>query len=404
MRTGESDSGDAPAAGQRVPVALLGHPLSTRALNALRRYGIGSWKELEAVDVTELALLPQVGEKTVREIVDAIDNQRLSGPPAAARVEPNDLHLELRTALRGLGERSRAIVIARTIDQPHPTLQELGKRFGITRERVRQLEKKFVGRLKRALGREPQAGFLLRQLKASAPVGAQQLTDAMVSIAGEEVAPAALVLIARVAGYGPTDVSELEKTTSAPEATDSETPRAATNAPGDKEVISIVSGESLPTDFVTIRFASPVPGVDPFDGSDFVSDRHRLAAVWTRQDATETVFIDEEGEILGRWPTRLITSIAWPVFDNGAEDNATNPTECDEPEEAEPPSPHAVGTQEWLTEIRRRHPRAYEPWPIEEDEDLRDEFARGRTLAEIAERHERRPSAIRSRLHKLELD
>jgi hypothetical protein len=81
-------------------------------------------------------------------------------------------------------------------------LQELGKRFGITRERVRQLEKNSLGRLRRALGREPQAGFLLRQLKAFAPVGAQQLEDVLVSIAREEVAPSALRLIARVAAYG----------------------------------------------------------------------------------------------------------------------------------------------------------------------------------------------------------
>ena len=111
------------------------------------------------------------------------------------------LHAELRSALRALGDRRRAIVIGRTIREPPLTLQQLGDQFDISRERVRQLEKNSLGRLRRALRRTPQTGFLLRQLEAFAPVGGQQLESVMTLIAGEGTALGALVLVARIAGY-----------------------------------------------------------------------------------------------------------------------------------------------------------------------------------------------------------
>ena len=48
---------------------------------------------------------------------------------------------------RGLSERDAAILDARLLSEEPATLQELGDRFGITREAVRQAEKKLTERL-----------------------------------------------------------------------------------------------------------------------------------------------------------------------------------------------------------------------------------------------------------------
>ena len=48
----------------------------------------------------------------------------------------------------GLGKRDRQIVEERIIAEEQKTLQELADEFGISRERVRQLEKRLVDQLR----------------------------------------------------------------------------------------------------------------------------------------------------------------------------------------------------------------------------------------------------------------
>jgi len=48
----------------------------------------------------------------------------------------------------GLGERDRQIVEERIIAEDQKTLQELANEFGVSRERVRQLEKRLVDQLR----------------------------------------------------------------------------------------------------------------------------------------------------------------------------------------------------------------------------------------------------------------
>ena len=56
-----------------------------------------------------------------------------------------------------------------------------------------------------------------------------------------------------------------------------------------------------------------------------------------------------------------------------------------------------------MAEIRQSHPRAYEKWSPEEDAKLTSLFRSGLGIRELAQAHERQPSAIRSRLAKLNL-
>ncbi len=52
-------------------------------------------------------------------------------------------------------------------------------------------------------------------------------------------------------------------------------------------------------------------------------------------------------------------------------------------------------------ERRQAHPRAYEPWTDEEEQQLKEGHARGCGVGELARQLQRKPSAVRSRLHKL---
>jgi len=54
-----------------------------------------------------------------------------------------------------------------------------------------------------------------------------------------------------------------------------------------------------------------------------------------------------------------------------------------------------------LDEIRLKHARAYESWTEAEDKELISEYHNNLTVSEIAKRHQRQTSAIRSRLRKL---
>jgi hypothetical protein len=54
-----------------------------------------------------------------------------------------------------------------------------------------------------------------------------------------------------------------------------------------------------------------------------------------------------------------------------------------------------------VEEIRCKYPKAYTKWTEEEESLLITEHAKGKSIDELAERFQRQPSAIRSRLGKL---
>ena len=59
------------------------------------------------------------------------------------------LQAEIKTALLSLNERERNVVEAFFgINQPELTLEEIGDKYGLTRERVRQIKEKAIRRLR----------------------------------------------------------------------------------------------------------------------------------------------------------------------------------------------------------------------------------------------------------------
>ncbi len=54
-------------------------------------------------------------------------------------------------------------------------------------------------------------------------------------------------------------------------------------------------------------------------------------------------------------------------------------------------------------QIRREYPKAYAKWTEEEDIRLKNEYAQGKTISDLADTFQRKPSAIHARLQKLRL-
>jgi RNA polymerase sigma-32 factor len=82
-------------------------------------------------------------------LVDGDDNQE---ERLAARQEGSFQRRLLAGAMRHLTEREREIVAARHLVDSPATLEVLGRRFGVSRERVRQIEGGALGKLKKAVG------------------------------------------------------------------------------------------------------------------------------------------------------------------------------------------------------------------------------------------------------------
>lgn len=122
--------------------------LSTRAVNGLGRAGVSSWPDLAAMSPGSLSVLPNIGPKSLREIL-AVAVGEWARVADGGRSSPADLAVgshdtdELIGAFEEL-ERSlldfEIFKRHRLIEKGRPTLQELGDEMGVSRERVRQRE------------------------------------------------------------------------------------------------------------------------------------------------------------------------------------------------------------------------------------------------------------------------
>ena len=70
-------------------------------------------------------------------------------PMADRQLVMESLRSEIATVLKTLNERERNVITAfYGIGQPEMTLEEIGNKFGLTRERVRQIKEKAIRRLR----------------------------------------------------------------------------------------------------------------------------------------------------------------------------------------------------------------------------------------------------------------
>jgi RNA polymerase sigma-32 factor len=84
--------------------------------------------------------------------MDTLVDDTPSPEAIAATREESDLRRGLlRRALADLPDRERHIVTERQLSEEPKTLEELGVHYGISRERVRQLEARGLDRLRKAV-------------------------------------------------------------------------------------------------------------------------------------------------------------------------------------------------------------------------------------------------------------
>jgi RNA polymerase primary sigma factor len=80
-------------------------------------------------------------------LLDVMVNE--NSPMADLELVKESLQAEIRTALRTLNDRERKVIEAFFgINQPEMTLEEIGVKYGLTRERVRQIKEKAIRRLR----------------------------------------------------------------------------------------------------------------------------------------------------------------------------------------------------------------------------------------------------------------
>ena len=80
-------------------------------------------------------------------LLDVLPND--NAPTADNELVMESLRAEIRTLLKMLNERERNVITAFFgIDQQEMTLEEIGNKYGLTRERVRQIKEKAIRRLR----------------------------------------------------------------------------------------------------------------------------------------------------------------------------------------------------------------------------------------------------------------
>ena len=112
--------------------------------------GITPEKVREIVKVSQdpVSLETPIGEEEDSHLGDFVEDREAVSPQDAASLTM--LHSEVEDVLDTLTPRERRVLQLRfgLIDGHQRTLEEVGKRFGVTRERIRQIEAKALRKLR----------------------------------------------------------------------------------------------------------------------------------------------------------------------------------------------------------------------------------------------------------------
>ncbi|MCL2756467.1 MAG: RNA polymerase sigma factor RpoD [Coriobacteriia bacterium] len=105
-------------------------------------------REIQKISQEPVSLETPIGEEEDSQLGDFIEDSAAVVPPEAASFSM--LQEQLNKVLEGLAERERKVISLRFgLEDGHPrTLEEVGREFGVTRERIRQIESKTLAKLR----------------------------------------------------------------------------------------------------------------------------------------------------------------------------------------------------------------------------------------------------------------
>ena len=105
-------------------------------------------REIQKISQEPVSLETPIGEEEDSQLGDFIEDSQAVAPPEAA--SDSMLREQLEQVLDGLADRERkGIKLRFGLEDGHPrTLEEVGREFGVTRERIRQIESKTLAKLR----------------------------------------------------------------------------------------------------------------------------------------------------------------------------------------------------------------------------------------------------------------
>ena len=144
---------------QRQLVQDLGREPTTEELAKEMGMEPAKIREIQKISQDPISIDKPVGEEEDSHLVDFISNDELAAPEEeVARIL---LKEDLIKALNSLTERERKVIELRfgLKDGIPMTLEQVGKKLGVTRERIRQIEAKAIRKLSRASSSKKLEGY-----------------------------------------------------------------------------------------------------------------------------------------------------------------------------------------------------------------------------------------------------
>jgi RNA polymerase primary sigma factor len=145
---------------QRQLLQELGREPNLEEIAGRVEFPIERVREIQRINQDTVSLEQPIGEEEDFSLSDLIEDQGAEVPDDAAT--RSMLHEAVRDALAGLPTREREVMELRfgLEDGRVRTLEEVGRAFGVTRERIRQIEAKTLAKLRHPNAAQPLRDFL----------------------------------------------------------------------------------------------------------------------------------------------------------------------------------------------------------------------------------------------------
>ena len=119
-------------------------------------------REIQKISQEPVSLETPIGEEEDSQLGDFIEDENAIAPPDAASFAM--MQEQIGAMLDRLSERERKVIVMRFgLEDGQPrTLEEVGREFGVTRERIRQIESKTLARLRHPTNSAALKGYIAR--------------------------------------------------------------------------------------------------------------------------------------------------------------------------------------------------------------------------------------------------